>query len=291
MSGGIGTGVAAAAPGTTLQSIINSIRRRLGDTQQRGTTTDTGDGSKVSFKTREAPFTGLVVTVDGDVSTAFTSDSDSGWVTFTSAPTAGDEIVFTYLYHVWSNDHITAAVNDAVNAVFGYFYVEGEHADIATTGAQEYTLQDSDHDDLPPSTRITKVEYWATPHWARMEGWSTRNTPTTKVLHFESAPASGYVLRVSYQSWPACFASLTDTLEETVGLDTRAKSPIILFSMSSLLGDRLGARIRGDLGHNSQNENQIKSYEIQNDAAWFRSQAELEARKLRQPPLRSRIVT
>jgi hypothetical protein len=222
--------------------------------------------------------------------TNWSLDSDSGWVTFTSAPGSGLEVRFEYQYYVWSEDHIIEAVNDAIAELFGVFYVEGYHDDIATTGDQEYVLQDGAHVDLAPQTRVTKVEFWSDPHWIRLEGWSIRNTPTNKILHFENALVPGYYLRVSFNAWSGIFADSTDTLEATVGLPTRAKEPIILIAMSSLLGDRLGPRVRGDLGHNTQNENQVKSYEIQNDAAWYRSRAEYKMQKLKMPPLTTRIV-
>jgi hypothetical protein len=183
------------------------------------------------------------------------------------------------------------AANNAIAELFGRFYVTDSHDDIASTGEQEYVLQDSSHVNLDPSVRVTKVEYWSDPHWVRLNGWSIRNTPTTKVLHFENAPYSGLVLRVSYVAYAPSFDSLADTLEGDLGLPARAREPIVLFAMSSLLGDRLGPRIRSDMGHNSQNENQVKSYEIQNDAAWYRSQAELKASRLRMDPLQPRIET
>lgn len=286
-----GTGSVPTSTGVTpLTSLIGIIRRRLGDTKQHYTQSETGDGTTVDFKLRDAPFENLVVTIDGTATTAFTPDSDSGWIAFNTAPTNASAIVFSYTSYVWSDEHITQAVNDATAELFGNFYVESSHDDIATTGNQEYTIQDAGHTNLPPSARITKVEWWNDPHWVKVENWSVRNTATTKVLHFENAPLEGYTLRVSFHSWPGFFATGGDTLEYTVGLPTRAKEPIVLLAMSALLGDRLGYRVRGDLGHNTQNENQVKSYEIQNDAAWYRSQAEYKAKRLRMAPLRTRIV-
>jgi hypothetical protein len=274
---------------TTLTSLISIIRRRLGDTLQHGNMTETGDAAKTDFRLDDAPIVDLVVTVD-DAVVSYSVDTDAGWVVFANAPAAEAVIAFAYTYYVWSEAHITQAVNDAVAELFGNFYVESCHDDIASTGAQEYVLQDGGHVDLPPSARVTTVEFWSDPSWVRLNGWSVRNTRTQKILRFENPLTPGYVMRVSFHSWPGFFTVGGDVLETTVGLPTRAKEPIVLLAMSALLGDRLGSRIRGDLGHNTQNENQIKSYEIQNDAAWYRSQAEYKARKLRMAPLRTRVV-
>ena len=287
---GSGNALPVSTGVTTLASLIASIRRRLGDTKQLATQTEEGDGTKTNWRLADAPMEDLVVEVDGALSYDWTVDTDSGWVTFGSAPGSGLAIRFSYQYYVWSEDHIIEAVNNAVAELFGNFYVEGYHDDIATTGDQEYVLQDGAHVNLPPQTRITKVEFWSDPHWIRLEGWSIRNTETTKILHFENALVPGYYLRVTYHAWPGFFDSVNDTLESSIGLPTRAKEPIILFAMSDLLGDRLGPRVRGDLGHNTQNENQVKSYEIQNDAAWYRSRAEMKARRLKMAPLTTRIV-
>ena len=276
--------------GVLATDIVTEIRGRLSDLKQLGTTTETADGTNKSFKMRDAPITGLAVTDDGTTTTAYSVDTDTGWVTFNTAPTDGHALVFTYGYYLYSDDHILSALNAAVSDLFGDFSVQDSNDTVLTTGEQEYVVQTSSGVDVSPGARVSKVEYWSDPHWVRIDGFSTRTTQTQVLVHFETAPASGYKLRFTWQTWPSIFSSLSDTLED-IGLPDRAKEPLELYAMSKLLGDRLGYRLRSDLGHNTQGENQVKSYEIQNDAAWYRSQAQLEAQMLRQNPMSVRIVS
>jgi hypothetical protein len=289
-SEGPGNALPVSEGTTSLSSLTSSIRRRLGDHTQLFVQLETGDDSTENFHLQQSPAEELVVKLDDVETTDYSLSEGSDWISFNDAPGVGVVIRIEYESYIWSTEHIVEAINEAVDQLFGDFYVESCHDDIPTTGDQEYTLTDAAHIGLDPSVRIARVEYWSDPHWVKTERWSVRNTETTKVLHFENAPLPGLYLRVTFHAWPGHFEAVGDSLEATVGLPTRAKHALILYAMSSLVGDRLGPRIRSDMGHNTQNENQVKSYEIQNDAAWYRSQAEIRARRLHMTPLRSRVV-
>jgi hypothetical protein len=96
-------------------------------------------------------------------------------------------------------------------------------------------------------------------------------------------------VRLSYATPPTLLEGDSTTLVST-GLPERAKEPIVLYACSELLSARLANRIRDDRGNNTQNENAIKSYEIINDAQYFRSLAETKADRIKMSRLSGRAI-
>lgn len=277
--------------GVTLSEIIRLIRMRLGDFPQKRRQVETGDGVTVNYRLTNSPYEtdGVTSTVAGTTSTAFTVDYDASWLTFTSAAADAAEIVLNYSTVVWSNERITEAVNSAIDELFGRFYVKGVNAALVSDGTAEMLVETAALDDLGPEDRITRVEYWDGSRWRRFDRWSVRATATAKYVVFDGAPSSGQAFRVSYVVRPGNLSAGAQTLEGTAGLPSRAKEPLVLLACSSLIVERMHHRIRDDRGHNTQGDNPVKSYEIQNDAQFLRQQAEVLASKLKMDPLTSRL--
>jgi hypothetical protein len=293
VAGGSGGAIPSPTGVTTFAALKEAVRSQMGDGAQRSENdTATGDGATTTFALKESKPSSLTITLDGTPTTAFSYDDETGWVEFTSAPGDGVAIVFTYVYHVFSDTQLERAVNCAVMELFGDFYVEGVHDDIATTGDREYTLTDAAHVNLDPSARVYRVEisYDSGVNWKRLDAWRVDTRATTKVLVFERAPADGYLLRVSFHALPGQFTSDVDTLEATVGLPTRASEPLIDYACAELMKYRIAPNVRDDRAHNTQQEKRLKSYELVNDAQFLRAQAQLKARRLRMDPLRTRVV-
>lgn len=278
----------------TLLDLRDAVDRRLGNFVMSEASTDTGDGEAAVFELSHQNIipTSLIVSVDatttGEV-VAGTLDEESATYTFNLVPIAEAEIIFQYQYKHWSTAQVTDAINGAVNDLFGRFYEEGEST-VTSTGVQEYQVYDSDDTALTHEDRITRVEYWSSPHWVRIDGWNVRNTAGLKYVHFETAPSSGYSLRVSYIKQPRPFSGTDDTETlASIGLPDRAKEPLVLYAASELIAMRIGPRIRDDRANNTQNENAIKSYEMVNDSQFLRAQAELKASRIRMAPWSARV--
>lgn len=276
---------------TTLTNLIDSVRLRLDDHAQEAYDTATGASPQTRFRLSHVGVvaSSLIITVDSVTSTAYTLDANSGWVTFDTAP--GEvTITFSYQYVIWTDARITEALNSAIDELFGKFYVAGENDRVASTGVAEILAQDSTGTDIDPEVRVTRVEYWNDPYWVRLTGWDVHNTSTQKYIRFQRAIPTGHTLRFSYVSRPTNLTQAADTLETTAGLPTRAKEPIVLLACSSLVAALVNRRVKDDRAHNTQSENAVKSYEIQNDAAFLRSQAEAAMSRLKMGHIGIRLV-
>jgi hypothetical protein len=280
----------------TLLNIRDAVDRKLGNYVMAASSTDSGDGESTVFDLSHSNIIGSTFFVSVDAAIAPSAvcggvlDDTAGTYTFTLIPIAEAEIIFSYQYKHWSDDQVLDAINGGIGELFGRFYSEGEST-ITSTGAQEYDVYDNATPTPAALTfedRITRLEYWSDPHWVRINGWSIRNSGGVKSIHFESAPASGYTMRVSYVKQPSAFTTDAETLTD-LGLSDRVKEPLVLYACSELIASRIGPRIRDDRAHNTQNENAIKSYEMVNDAQYFRALAELKASKIRQPAWVPRI--
>jgi len=277
--------------GITLTELIRRVRRRIGDFPQKRRQVESGDAVTASFHLRDTAYEGTTVTttVDGDPSTSFTMDYDSNWLTFTAAPQTDDEnVVLVYETVTWTDERIAEALNAAIDEQFGRFYAVGENDSLLADGTGELLAETADGYDLGPEDRITRVDWHNGYRWIRLDCWRVRSTPDKKYVVFEQN-VSGPI-RIAYKVRPGNLSSELQTLEGTAGLPTRAAEPLILLACAALMDDRLHHRIRDDRGHNTQSENPVKSYEIQNDSQFIRAKAEVLISRLKMEPISSRVV-
>ena len=278
--------------GTSLTELIRLVRVRTGDFPQKQRQVETGDGVKADFRLRENVYLagGVNVTVEGAVNTDVTVDYDADWLTFDAGSEPTGEVIILYSTVVWTDERIQEAINAAIDGLFGDFYVNGENDDLYTDGEAELLIETAAGEDLGPEDRVKEVEYHNGSRWVRLDSWRVRATPSAKYVVFENTPASGQRLRVSYAVRPGNLDTGTETIEGTAGLPSRAKEPVVLYTTAALITDRIHHRIRDDRGHNTQGENQVKSYEIQNDAQFLSAKADTLVGKLKQDGLLSRVV-
>jgi len=276
----------------TLDNLIHAARTRLGDHVQEGYDVATGDGETDRFSLSHTNLleSSCSILVGGAPDLTASVDEASGWVRFTAIPAAEAEISFSYQYTVWSDERITEALNAAIDERFGQFYVDGFNDTLVSAGETEFVAQTSAAVDLDPEDRITRVEFWSGTRWMKTERWKVAVQGAHKVIVLETTPAIGTQLRISYHSRPGNLVGTSDTLETTVGIKAYFAEPLVLLACSDLIVDRLHHRIRDDRGHNTQAENPVKSYEIQNDAQFLRAQADLKLSRMKMPPLRSRAT-
>lgn len=274
----------------TLSGLREMVNRKLGNHLQWASATDTGDGSTTLFRLphQNVVESSLVVSEDGVEADYGTLDEDSGWYQFSTAPGDAVALVFTYSYRHWSDTQVNEALNSAIYELFGRFYVENT-SEFETDGSQEYAAVDVSAAALAYEDRIKRVELWSDPHWVKVEGWRVMHKADVKYLHFETAPVSGYTVRVTYITH-AGELSGDSTLLTSTGLPERAKEPVYLYACAELLTSRIAPDLRDDRAHNTQNENRIKTYEIVNNAQFFRAQAELKASKIRMPAWGARVT-
>ena len=275
--------------GVSLTELIRLVRIRLGDFPQYMSQTETGDAVKTFFRLHEGVYedNGVTVTLDGTADTNGTIDYDSSTMTYTSAPDGA--LIFTYSTVVWTDERITEAINSAIDEMFGPAHVPGMNDDLVYSGP-ELLAEISAGNDLGPEDRVTKVERWDDTYWVRVTDWEVFTDGTSKYIRFHSPLDDDTVIRIHYIVRPGNLTSGSNTLEGTAGLPTRFKEPVVLIACSSLVGDRVNKRVKDDRSHNTQNENPVKSYEIQNDAQYLRNQAEVIMRRLKMSKLTTRLI-
>lgn len=124
----------------------------------------------------------------------------------------------------------------------------------------------------------------ATTH-ASAATWSKWND---KLLHFSSAPGAGY-LRLRTQKLASNLSGVTDTLEYTAGLPSRAKEPLVLYACWKLLFARIPDRLRHDVVPRASGEWIITPNQLMQGAASFKALLDMHVNRLRQRPVSGRV--
>jgi len=277
--------------GTSLTDLIRAVRMRLGDFPQKRKQSEISDGSTANYRLKGKPYEddGVTATVAG-YSAVQTMDYDSGWISLSAFPDASDEVVFYYSTVVWTDERITEAINASIDGLFGQFYVIGTHDDIQGNGTNEFEVTTSGGFPLSAGDRIIKVEKNSSSNMIRLKDWSVHSTATKKYVHLANATSSSDVIRVTYAARPKnlvynlpSWNYPTETLEGTAGLPTRAKEPIVCYSTASLMRERLSTRAMDD--RYTQDQNNVRLYEVLNVVNALELNAEMQLRKLRMSPL------
>ncbi len=278
--------------GVSLAELIRQIRLRTGDFPQRRVQSETGDGTTTIFPLSGQPHedSGMLVTVDGSGTTAFTTDYDYRRVTMDSAPTAGQVIVLRYDSVTWIDERIQFAINSAIDQLFGEFYVEGTNSALTTDSSGQLLVETAAGYDLGAEDRVKRVRWWNGIRFVRWDSWKVSHQSGKTYVIFERDPGAGQTIEVTYQVRPGPLDTASATLEGTSGMLDRAAEPIILFAIASLQGDRHTLRVRDDRAHTQQDEGAVKPYDILNNAQYLRAEAQRLAKKLAMEPQFSRVA-
>jgi hypothetical protein len=201
--------------------IRNQVSRRLSSFYTWAQDIDTADASKTIFPLNYTNVDSLVVTrVDSSVTTtvsssSYTLDADTGYVVFTTAPSATDTdgLIFTYRSRLWSDGLINDLIDDAmidVSKEVPTYVTDSALTAAATT--YEYAI---------PATigHVAKVEILGSgaTQYVTQQMWQTQNRGTTRYLQFRAAPTAG-TIRLTGTSVPVSFTDdWTDTAADTVG--------------------------------------------------------------------------
>lgn len=116
---------------TTLLQLQTAVNDRLRNYHEWDNATATGDNATTKFKLPCAPDETIVsgtltCQVDGITkveTTHWTADYDTAWFTFLSAPATDAVITWQYEFIHWSDEYLTELINDALDYLYGEFYV------------------------------------------------------------------------------------------------------------------------------------------------------------------------
>lgn len=284
---------------TTVATLIARVNEKVGNYTRQAYASFRGNFLQTAFVLPHRNVSNLQCVLSGLRTSFFTVVSATGVITFTTAPPSvpvdePDNVFVSYEYIPWTDAEITEALNASVNELWGKFYWEGMHDDIDTTGHPEYLVQDSDHNDIPPDSRVTRVE-WSTESgadaaWVKLERWHVRASGGHKYVVLEQPIFTGYYLRFCFQCPGGIISATTDTLETTVGLPTRAADALVTMACANLLEGGIGRRFDSLTRGTVPDANQIKSYEIIQDIQLLRNAAFAKAQRVMMQPFSARII-
>ena len=285
--------VPTAGSPATLEDLRDLVNRRTTNTLDHGTHTETATAYQSVFRLPDQNISDLSVTVDGSSTSSGTLDAQSGYYVFgDSGLDEGVVAVFTYTFRHWSDEQVNDAINGAIAELWGAFYTDPEFATFTTTGAASYAALDVDGNPLDNNDRVTHVHLWRDPMWVKWEHWSISHNGGQKYVDFSRPRYDGGTVRITYVKPLATFTDDTVSMTD-VGFDEKtaemAKWAVVDLAIAELISERIPVRIRDDRAHNSQNEQAIKSYEMVNDAQFYRARALLRAKVVAPPRLSGRV--
>lgn len=257
----------------TLESLVNSVNLEIQNHEKRGSATATGDGVMSAFI---VPPLGSYITndatwgvwLDGEVTTAFTMDFDSGVCTMDSPPAVDSAVLFQFNYKSYNDAVVDQAVNTAIDMLFPSFYVEAID-DTITSGdfeGNELAIEDCE-------AVIGFMLYDGTT-WKRAKRGSFElyKAAGAGVLRFYNSAPTADLMRIHYITR----ATVSD-------LPDRAAFPIISYACYYLLLQKTSARTRGDIAIVTQGTGVLSPRQM-NDAAnifYIRYQMQLASMKMR----------
>lgn len=243
---------------STLSSLVDDVNLELQNHEQRGSATATGDGDTRAFIV--APMCSYItddyiwtVEVDGAGvgSDTYVMDFTTGVCTFVIAPDLSSVVNFVFNYTPFHPDMVEQAINAAINNLFPSFYVKTSTVIAASSSTNyEYTL--------PATAEFVTGVFGgdsATGPWERLtrsKRYEVEMEDGVASLRFYAEPEDSY-LRVRYIARPQPISS-GDTIEETAGLPSRAKDPIISYACYYLLTQKLAPRTRADVAIATQGQ-------------------------------------
>lgn len=218
----------------------------------------------------------MACTVDATANTGWTMDFDSGWVDFTSAPGAGLEILWTYMYYQFNDKDILSSINAAVADVWAE--VAQAKLDSATIVADSSTYEYALPTDCSRLVRVDSRSSDTSPYMQE-HNWRVITNEGTRYLYLYT-PSTGTTYRLHYVSEPTYFEEDTDTLASR-NIPERGKWAVIYMGCYYLIQGKLLPRARTNQFKNAEGVNVPKIFEVQRIAADFRALAEIEMRKVR----------
>lgn len=153
-------------------------------------------------------------------------------------------------------------------------------------------LKDAAQNELVPVTAISTDTLTVTRGYRSTTATTHASAATwtkwnEKELHFYSAPGTGY-LRITAQKRSPGLTNVTDTLEYTAGLPSRAVEPLVDYACWMLLSQRIPERIRSDVIPRAQGEYVISPNQLLQVAGYFRLLLDSHLSRLRMRPIPGR---
>lgn len=277
----------------TRDQLVERVRHLLFDFPAPASATETGDDVTTTWilpdryvdETRLSvymtPSGGTPVVVTGD-SAIYSFSPDSSAVVFTSPPSSGTVLDFTYWYHHWQTEDVIWALVDAVYDLAPNFYVTAT-LQITPTGAKTYAITDPSGEPPIYVRRVSLAEDSETYERLPRSYWRIdRGALDAATLVFFEEQSSG-LIEVEYTVRPRPFAAGDDTLAD-LGLPERVQRAIVLHATWTLLEQRINPRMRSDIAVVTQGEGVPTPSQLLQHSARVKALLDLELQRQRMRP-------
>jgi len=262
-----------------LTDIIDSVNQEVENHLLRGTFGAEGDGT--TYIWHAAP-TGrflvndetFLVTLDGEPTSAYTMNWQSGDIVMTSPPDDEAELLVSFNSVYWSDDEVEAAVATAAEMLFPNFYVTTVEEVQGESDKYEYTLS------TPFVEAILQVDHSSNGDepWTTYAGnrYESHRSGEDLYLKFYTSPGDEE-MKVHVVSRP--YVTDSDTIE----VPDRAFAPMVSYAAYYLLSQKQARRVRSDVAVNTLGVGTLSPRQM-NDAAnalYLRFQMQLQFMKMR----------
>lgn len=264
-----GTGIGTPVTGGT-NDLVTLVNGELENHAASGSWQAVGDGTTKSFTV--APLARYIVNdgtwavkVNGEATTAFTMDFDTGVITFTTAHALAVPLTANFNYVYWTDELVEQAVNAAINNLFPFFYNPAtevldstvEHT-FAAPGAEVVTMV------VTTGSTVTKM---------KRNKYTTYKSGDSLVLRWYGAAPSG-TIRAHIICRPAMVGGVLNVTD-------RATAPIVSYAIYHLLSQKQAGRMRSDVAVSTVGQGNLSPRQI-NDASnsfFLRYQAQCQQSK------------
>lgn len=258
-----------------ISSVITDIHNKLEAFLEEGAALITVEAEQADSTRFRMPHTHIihgseVVQIDGStkvLTTDYTIDHESGWVTFVVAPGENAVVTVDYRYRLFSEDELLQAINEAI------LYV-GPTLPTRAIDTSLHSDSSTYEQALPADVaHIERVEIYddSTSTYKRQYDWTTyesSNTTTgalTRYLRFLAMPNpmyDGQDIRLFYvRALGEADSTLTKELQKDIHIQDKARRPLVLYACWSLLYHQIAVRQRENAFLNQDAPNVQKVYE------------------------------
>jgi len=277
----------------TQTNLITEVQRKLEDYVQEGAAAITVNTDQDATKRFKLPHEHLVsgsvvIAVDGvakTITTDYTVNLDSGWLTMVLAPGAGKVITVSYQYNLYSSTDLVSAINAGLRYAWPFLPIRGQ--DVTLTGVanvQEYAMPaDVAYIERLESSMDGGVTWTREYDWTTFEAWDTGSSTEKRYLRFLASAPIGK-LRMRYVRAFVDLASGSGEMQKDAHVKDAAKGPVVFYACWMLLYEKINRKQRESAFLNDDAPNIPKVYESMRFADSLRTACDEMLNRFRSTP-------
>jgi hypothetical protein len=262
----------------TLTNLLALVDAELDNYPMAGSAKTEGDGVTAAFLV--APLGSTIVEdetfacyIDDVLTTAYTMDYDSGVCTMAAVPATDEVVKWQFTYKQWTQDLVTQAINAGIDNLFPSIYVRSNET--VTAGAEVV---------CPTGTEfVVGVDTGGAGAWKRLQRkrYDVIYNSGIPSLHFFTTPTGS--VRVHYVARPIPLVNLSDDIESDSKIPARAANPIVSYACYYLLVQKMGTRVRSDVGIVTQGQGALMPSQMNYGAQGYMMRFQFQLASMKMP--------